>query len=593
MKKLLTSFIIISTIVLGMVSNGDTIASDVPSNTVNPILIETFDRSTWWWTETEVISADSTGASYSPELAVDSENNIHMVWYDYTDYLGCGIDGDIFYRKLNTVTNTWSTTEVVSTESTIGSVAPSLTVDSNDNIHVVWHDATDYLGSGGGDYDIFYKKLDTSTNLWGITEVVSIESSAISYDASVVVDSSGDVYVAWEESENDDGEGDRDIYFKKRDAGTDSWGTAEDLSFISDENSYDPNLGIDSSGDIHIAWVDLASYDFDVDFDIIYKYWDSATDSWSAAEVLSVIDVATSEYVSLDIDSDDNIHVAWADAGDFLGSGAGENDVFYKYKLASSGTWSVTELASSQSYQSSRDVYVKVDSSGYVHVAYRDSSDIYMEAGGDYDILYNVRDPLTGSWSPIHVVSSESTSNSWNPSIAVDETGQVHMVWYDPTDYDSAGTDEDIFYKKFVGPPQAPLLFPIIPNPRSIGTINLDWSDVACCDNYYLYREDTHITSLAGLSAHNVTTESSTTDTISENGTYYYIVVAENNYGLSSFSNEEIVQVDLAENGTDLLSFISNEMLIVGGILLGTQIIFFVLSILIKGSGSTKGKGKK
>ncbi|MBY9001186.1 MAG: hypothetical protein KGD64_09750 [Candidatus Heimdallarchaeota archaeon] len=206
--------------------------------------------------------------------------------------------------------------------------------------------------------------------------------------------------------------------------------------------------------------------------------------------------------------------------------------------------------------------------------------------------MHSYRDPLTDSWSAIQVISTESSLNSWRPSIIADSIGQIHVVWDDQTDYDGSGSDYDIFYKKFVGPPQTPQLFPIMPNPSSSGIVNLYWSDVIGSENYYLYRKVTPISSLAGLSALNQTKESFYIDSLNETGSYYYVIVAENDYGESSFSNVEFVHVDFAESGTDLFSFISNELLIVAGILLGTQILFFVLGILIKSTSNNNSKGK-
>lgn len=59
-------------------------------------------------------------------------------------------------------------------------------------------------------------------------------------------------------------------------------------------------------------------------------------------------------------------------------------------------------------------------------------------------------------WSPTEVVSTESTGNSYNPSLAVDTLGNVHVAWDDLTDYLESGTDEDIFYKVFAEPPIIP-----------------------------------------------------------------------------------------------------------------------------------------
>lgn len=68
-----------------------------------------------------------------------------------------------FYSQfgLSTVPST-----LVSTESTARSIRPAIVVDTNDNIHIVWDDLTNYGGSGS-DSDIFYKRWNNSTQTWG------------------------------------------------------------------------------------------------------------------------------------------------------------------------------------------------------------------------------------------------------------------------------------------------------------------------------------------------------------------------------------------------------------------------------------------
>ena len=60
-----------------------------------------FDRSDWEWNMTEVISEGSTGDSYSPSLVADNAGNMHVTWHDNTNYAGSGSDFDIFYRYWN------------------------------------------------------------------------------------------------------------------------------------------------------------------------------------------------------------------------------------------------------------------------------------------------------------------------------------------------------------------------------------------------------------------------------------------------------------------------------------------------------------
>ena len=107
------------------------------------------------WTVTEVVSTESTGDSYVPSLAVDSGGTVHIAWYDITDYDGSGADRDIFYKRFVPGTG-WTTTDVVSTESTGISRYPCLAVGSDGTVHIAWEDITDYDGSGA-DRDIFYK----------------------------------------------------------------------------------------------------------------------------------------------------------------------------------------------------------------------------------------------------------------------------------------------------------------------------------------------------------------------------------------------------------------------------------------------------
>ena len=69
------------------------------------------------WITTEVVSTESIMKSEKSSIAVDMDGNVHVTWHDDTDYDGCGIDSDIFY-KYKPNGGSWSTTEVVSTERT-------------------------------------------------------------------------------------------------------------------------------------------------------------------------------------------------------------------------------------------------------------------------------------------------------------------------------------------------------------------------------------------------------------------------------------------------------------------------------------------
>ncbi|MHA1447007.1 MAG: hypothetical protein ACTSSN_09970, partial [Candidatus Heimdallarchaeaceae archaeon] len=140
--------------------------------------VDSYDSSTWNWTTTEVISDDNSDFSYVPSLAVDSAGSVHIAW-ESVDLGGTLADHKISYKRWDALTQSWTTTEIISTESTTGSFNPCVAVDSNNNLHIVWGDETDYNGCGA-DRDIFYKRWNAGSSSWTTTEVVSTESTGYS-----------------------------------------------------------------------------------------------------------------------------------------------------------------------------------------------------------------------------------------------------------------------------------------------------------------------------------------------------------------------------------------------------------------------------
>jgi hypothetical protein len=68
----------------------------------------------------EVISTESTGDSNFPSLAIDSPSNLHVVWHDTSDYANSGTDWDIFYKLaiLDAIPQTVTITETKTTTNT-------------------------------------------------------------------------------------------------------------------------------------------------------------------------------------------------------------------------------------------------------------------------------------------------------------------------------------------------------------------------------------------------------------------------------------------------------------------------------------------
>ena len=360
------------------------------------------------WTSTEVISTESNSGdpcmctSGHPSIAVDVFNNVHVVWADNTNYNGAGGDWDIFYKFWNATTEIWATTQVISTESTDESDSPVISVDVEGNVHIAWQDNSSYAGSGT-DYDIYYKFWNTTAKSWNATEVISSFSNTNSWGPSITVDIFGNVHLSWSEGSN---------YF--------------------------------GSGN---------------DGDIFYRYWNVTTGIWNgtvnSSDVVSTESPNNSHHSSITTDSNGNVHLVWFDQTDIYNAGT-DWDVFYKCWNATTGIWNGTinksDVVSTESTDDSADGFdpptITVDNDGNIHVAWCDNTS-YAGSGTDYDIFYKFWNATAKSWNATTVLSIESTENSHSPTIAVDLNGDLHIAWHDETNYAQCGWDADIFYKFF------------------------------------------------------------------------------------------------------------------------------------------------
>jgi hypothetical protein len=112
----------------------------------------------------------------NPTMVLDQYENVHIAWE-----WRLGDDIDIWYRYKNAASETWSNTEIVSKESTSHSVNPSISVGTNDILHFVWSDATDY-NQADYDFDIFYQSKNLTSGEWSTTIVLT---SGIKHDTAV------------------------------------------------------------------------------------------------------------------------------------------------------------------------------------------------------------------------------------------------------------------------------------------------------------------------------------------------------------------------------------------------------------------------
>src|SRR6266849_3578646 len=189
-----------------------------------------------------IVSNNPTGSSITPQIAVDKNGNINVVWED--DIAG---HSDISFNR--SADNGATFPALKSLSRNIGnSNSPQIAVDLGGNINVVWEN------DSPGHFDIFSSRsTDNGTTFSPIPKNLSNGlGGSNSNRPQIALDAGGNINVAWEENTVGNG----DIFFARSvDGGTTFSPTPQNLS--NDAGlSLAEQVAVDKNGNINVVWQD-------------------------------------------------------------------------------------------------------------------------------------------------------------------------------------------------------------------------------------------------------------------------------------------------------------------------------------------------
>lgn len=195
------------------------------------------------WGSIELVT-DVAESNRSADIAIDSSDDLHVVWYGKSWDANPTID-NIRYRKKES--GVWQSHEAV-TDSSSQQNRMEICIDSSDNAHVAW------MGLGWGVNTAIYNvqyRIRSAAGSWGIQENVT-DLPNHQYYAAFSLDSVDDTYMVWLGTGWGANPTKRQLVYNKRASG--SWGSAVALTDTWDDQQPVPTLSIDQQGVVHVVW---------------------------------------------------------------------------------------------------------------------------------------------------------------------------------------------------------------------------------------------------------------------------------------------------------------------------------------------------
>ncbi|MCX5990946.1 MAG: hypothetical protein NTZ04_01225 [Chloroflexi bacterium] len=288
------------------------------------------------------------------------------------------------------------------------SQVPSIAVDGQENLYVVWKDDT--TGSSG----LLCSTRSVSDADWSAPQSIP-GTSAAPGDPRIAVDHQGSLHVVWEDSIG----GESAIFWALR-SSDGSWSAPQKITGSSD-NSSAPDIAVDAQGNPQVVWKEELTRG---NAGIKYAARSGQAD-WLTQNISN--NQGGSDSPSIAIDGEGNLHVVWQDSS--LQITGGYLDILYAAK-PSDGGWSAP-VNISNSQRPSAHPRIAVDGENNPHVVWEDTYDEYAT---DIRPQYNTRSG--GSWlaQPENILPSSTEGIMFcHPDIALDPAGKPQVVWYDNT----------------------------------------------------------------------------------------------------------------------------------------------------------------
>jgi hypothetical protein len=349
-----------------------------------------------------------------------------MVWAD-ADQTG---SHHIYFAMSSDRGQNFGSLQRVDTATTGQQLSPKIAVDSQGNVYIVWYDSRGV--DSGSDFDIFFAKGALSNGGMSFSGNIPVNDDINNigdhFSPSVAVGADGSIYVAWEDLRENAVVA--DIYFAKGTPGTGgaiTFSPSQRVNDLGGTNDHgNPSIAVDAQGNVYAAWVD---------FDNSHIYFDRGIEN-TDGNISFQTDVKVSDeqrklplFPSLAVDRN-NVYVAWEDfrnPDNILLEGA---DIYIAKSVNSGGSFganiNVSHAVGNQYLPS-----LSTDVGGNLYLAWED----YRNGDLDPDIYFAKSiDGGTSFGTHVRVNHDAGGAAQYSPGLALDSAGRTFLLWFDERD---------------------------------------------------------------------------------------------------------------------------------------------------------------